>query len=89
MQPVTIETFMKHYYDWLAKFRQAAFWDERAYLVYFSGKEMAAMMERIPPKPIFPLHDFFRWAVKKLNWESHDDLSNLRDKLFELRVNTP
>ncbi|MBF0296529.1 MAG: hypothetical protein HQL96_15175 [Magnetococcales bacterium] len=84
------EQFETCYHDWLGKFRQCGFWDKREYQIYFSGKEMAVMMERNSPyTPCFPLSSFFKWAVEKLNWASHADLLGLQNKLSELRVKTP
>jgi hypothetical protein len=69
-----LETFFGQYDR---QFSDEAFFGQKAYLVWFHGKDLQRAMGRLQPKWI-SLPSFFPWAVAHISEESFDDLVELK-----------
>lgn len=78
---ITQQALLTRYRAHLDAFTQADFWDTGQYLIYFSGKDMAGMMQRTHSDRLPPLEGFFKWAVRRMDWRVHPDLVALADIL--------
>lgn len=84
-QAITIESFMEKYREFMDRFQTKSFWDERLHAIYFSGKDLAGMMDRLHHGKLPPMKKFFDWAIPEITWRDHPDLLELANRLADPR----
>lgn len=63
------------------QFTDSVFWSNKAYLVWFHGKDLRKAMQRQQPRWI-SLDRYFEWAASRIDWSQHPDLKELRNLIL-------
>jgi len=67
----------RHFRD---QFSDVGFWNDGKHLVWFHGKDLKKQMQKLKPTAI-SLDHYCSWAVENLDWQKHDDLKELANKM--------
>ena len=83
MSIVTVEAFETQLTRYKSQFEQSEFWEQKHYLIWFHGKDVQKAMQRLNSQYI-SLQEFFKWAVRHIDFTQHADLNELRGKIEQL-----
>ncbi|HIK11713.1 MAG TPA: hypothetical protein IGS52_15875 [Oscillatoriaceae cyanobacterium M33_DOE_052] len=83
VEAITVSRFESGLAEYLAQFAGPDFWHNKAYIIWFHGKDIQKQMQRQNNRYI-PIDNFFKNWVGQLDIMQHPDLIELQSKLEQL-----
>jgi len=82
-QKINQDNFEKSLEKYLNKFDENNFWDQKLYFIWFHGKDLRKMMQKIRPDSI-SLNKFCEWAAENIIIDNYSDFIELKQKLRQI-----